>query len=51
SLVQLVTPGELARHRYWKGGQDALVRLHIGLESPADLIADLTQALERAAGR
>ncbi|AZY50683.1 cystathionine beta-lyase [Bordetella avium] len=49
SLVQLVTPGELARHQYWQGGSDALVRLHIGLESPADLIADLAQALDRAA--
>jgi len=26
----------------WKGG--ALIRLHIGLEDPADLIADLQQA-------
>ncbi|OZI55101.1 cystathionine beta-lyase [Bordetella genomosp. 5] len=50
SLVQLVTPGELARHAYWTGGNDALVRLHIGLESPADVIADLEQALARAAG-
>jgi cystathionine beta-lyase len=48
SLVQWVTPGELARHQYWTGGEHALVRLHIGLENPADLIADLTQALEQA---
>ncbi|MVW72902.1 cystathionine beta-lyase [Bordetella sp. 15P40C-2] len=48
SLVQWVTPGELARHCYWTGGDHALVRLHIGLENPADLIADLTQALEQA---
>ena len=30
----------------WDGG--ALARLHIGLEDPADLIADLGQALEKA---
>lgn len=49
SLVQWVAPGELARHHYWQGGEHALVRLHIGLEDPRDLIADLTQALEQAA--
>lgn len=48
SLVQLVGPSELARHHYWDGGEDAVVRLHIGLESPADVIADLAQALDRA---
>jgi len=48
SLVQWVTPGELARHRYWCGGDHSLVRLHIGLEHPADLIADLTQAFAQA---
>ncbi|OZI41716.1 cystathionine beta-lyase [Bordetella genomosp. 4] len=48
SLVQWVTRGELARHRYWTGGDHALVRLHIGLENPADVIADLTQALDQA---
>ncbi|OZI16740.1 cystathionine beta-lyase [Bordetella genomosp. 7] len=49
SLVQWVTRGELARHQYWTGADDALVRLHIGLEDPRDLIADLKQALEAAA--
>ncbi len=49
SLVQLVSPKDLARHAYWQGGDAPVVRLHIGLESPADVIADLTQALERAA--
>lgn len=49
SLVQWVTPGELARHCYWSGGEHALVRLHIGLEDPRDLIADLAQALQAAA--
>jgi cystathionine beta-lyase len=48
SLVQLVTPAELARHAYWSEGDLALVRLHIGLEDPRDVIADLTQALEAA---
>jgi len=49
SLVQWVTPGELARHCYWAGAEHALVRLHIGLEDPRDLIADLAQALQAAA--
>ncbi|MGE4436453.1 cystathionine beta-lyase [Achromobacter sp.] len=49
SLVQLVSPKDLAHHRYWGEGENALVRLHIGLESPQDIIADLTQALEKAA--
>lgn len=48
SLVQLVTPAELARHAYWPEGDLALVRLHIGLEDTRDVIADLTQALEVA---
>jgi len=50
SLVQLVTPAELARHRYWQEGDLAVVRLHIGLEAPEDLMADLAQALEAAKG-
>ncbi|MGE8619567.1 MAG: cystathionine beta-lyase [Achromobacter spanius] len=49
SLVQLVSPKDLSKHRYWGEGDNALVRLHIGLESPDDIIADLTQALEEAA--
>lgn len=48
SLVQWVTPGELARHRYWTGENNALVRLHIGLENTEDVIADLAQALDQA---
>jgi len=48
SLVQLVEPRALALHDYWDGGPDAVVRLHIGLESTADLIADITQALDAA---
>ncbi len=46
SLVQLVDHATLQPHGYWQGGDHAVVRLHIGLESPADLIADITQALE-----
>ncbi len=47
--MQLVSGKDLAKHRYWGEGDNALVRLHIGLESPDDIIADLTQALEKAA--
>lgn len=46
SLVQLVDQALLAPHAYWQGGDQAVVRLHIGLESPPDLIADLAQALD-----
>ncbi len=49
SLVQLVDHGALQVHGYWSRNANAIVRLHIGLESPADLIADLAQALDRAA--
>jgi cystathionine beta-lyase len=48
SLVQLVDTGTLAAHRYWDGAGQSVVRLHIGLEAPADIIADLKQALDRA---
>lgn len=50
SLVQLVDHGALRVHGYWSGNENAIVRLHIGLESPQDLIADLTQALDVAVG-
>jgi cystathionine beta-lyase len=46
SLVQWVSPGALSSHRYWTEGDQAVVRLHIGLESVDDLIADLNQAFE-----
>lgn len=49
SLVQLVDPGLLRGHSYWPQTEDALVRLHIGLESAQDLCADLAQALDKAA--
>lgn len=45
SLVQLVEPGAIAVHSYWSKSGNAIVRLHIGLEDPADLIADIQQAL------
>jgi len=49
SLVQLVSPNDLSRHTYWQEGDLAAVRLHIGLEDPRDLIADLERALQIAA--
>ncbi|WP_343737747.1 cystathionine beta-lyase [Achromobacter sp.] len=49
SLVQLVSPKDLSKHGYWGEGENPVVRLHIGLESPEDIIADLTQAFEQAA--
>lgn len=48
SLVQLVEPGALAVHSYWDRSENAIVRLHIGLEDPQDLIADLDQAMSAA---
>lgn len=45
SLVQWVSPEVLKNHRYWHEHGKALIRLHIGLESVDDLIADLDQAL------
>jgi cystathionine beta-lyase len=47
SLVQWVDPHTLAAHAYWQHNPNALIRLHIGLESASDLIADLSQALEK----
>ena len=48
----LVAPSNIGRYsrvaRPWRGGP--LVRLQIGLEDPADLYADLAQALERING-
>ncbi len=49
SLVQLVEPSTLKGHSYWPNDGHAVVRLHIGLESPQDLIDDLAQALQAAA--
>jgi cystathionine beta-lyase len=47
SLVQWVDPHTLAAHAYWQHNPHALIRLHIGLESASDLIADLAQALDK----
>ncbi|SHG89333.1 cystathionine beta-lyase [Pollutimonas bauzanensis] len=47
SLVLAAAPGRLAEHSYWQGTRP-VVRLHIGLEDPDDLIADLDQALAAA---
>lgn len=45
----LAVPGEFTRTATnWSGGP--LIRLHIGLEDPSDLIADLDQAFRLAAG-
>lgn len=49
SLVQLVEPSALRVHGYWQDDGNAVVRLHVGLESADDLIADLAQALDAAA--
>lgn len=49
SLVQWVDPAALASHGYWhEVASPSIVRMHIGLESPADLIADIAQALDAA---
>lgn len=48
SLVQLVGVDLLSPHSYWSGSANPIVRLHAGLESADDLIADLEQALQQA---
>ncbi|MFA5490409.1 MAG: PLP-dependent aspartate aminotransferase family protein, partial [Candidimonas sp.] len=48
SLVQLVDHDALASHGYWDRQGHAVVRLHVGLESVDDLIADIGQALDKA---
>lgn len=48
SLVQLVEPSALRVHGYWPDDGNPVVRLHVGLESADDLIADIGQALEAA---
>lgn len=54
SLVQWVRPEGLAHHSYssegTRAGDNQVVRLHIGLESADDLIADLQQAYDKAFG-
>ncbi|MCP1403489.1 cystathionine beta-lyase [Achromobacter insolitus] len=46
SLALEAAPERLAEHRYWRDGllASSVVRLHIGLESPLDLIGDLERA-------
>ncbi|ETD70036.1 cystathionine beta-lyase [Pelistega indica] len=48
SLVDMVDVSFLKNHAYWNASYPSLVRLHIGLESVEDLIADLSQALDKA---
>lgn len=50
SLTQLVEPSALALHDYWRdgGGDRSVVRMHIGLEAPQDLMADLDRAFQLA---
>jgi len=49
SLVQWVDLETLGEHSYWHQAEHAVLRLHIGLESADDLIADLAQALDSCA--
>ncbi|MFA7474923.1 MAG: PLP-dependent aspartate aminotransferase family protein [Castellaniella sp.] len=56
SLITQVESSALASHGYWSSVADermrkgTVLRLHIGLEDSADLIADLAQAFEAARG-
>lgn len=50
SLALIAAPERLREHSAWHG-TDPVVRLHVGLEDPQDLIADLGQALEHAHSR
>jgi len=47
SLALIAAPERLREHSHWKGTAP-VVRLHVGLEDPADLVADLDQAFEQA---
>ena len=46
SLALEASPERLAEHSFWQqgAGKASVVRLHIGLESPLDLIDDLDRA-------
>lgn len=48
SLALIAPPERLAAYRSWTSTQP-VVRLHIGLEDPQDLIADVEQAFAKAA--
>ncbi|MDA8523128.1 cystathionine beta-lyase [Acidovorax sp. NCPPB 4044] len=50
SLALVASPDRLREHSAWRGTQP-VVRLHVGLEDPDDLIADLDQAFARVASR
>lgn len=50
SLALVAQPERLREHSAW-GGTEPVVRLHIGLEEPQDLIGDLAQAFGKAASR
>ena len=50
SLALIAAPERLREHSFWTGSQP-VVRLHIGLEDPVDLIADLTQAFDKLSTR
>lgn len=50
SLALVAQPERLREHSAWAGTQP-VVRLHVGLEDPADLIADLHQAFARVEAR
>ena len=47
SLILPSDPASIRTARKWRGGP--LIRLHIGLEDPADLIADLEAGFARLA--
>lgn len=44
SLALIAAPERLSEHSAWSGAQP-VVRLHIGLEDPSDLVNDLKQAM------
>jgi cystathionine beta-lyase len=46
SLALVAPLSRVREHSYWRG-DEPVVRLHIGLEDPTDLIADLRQAFHR----
>lgn len=46
SLAITAAPERLREHSHWRS-ETPVVRLHVGLEDPADLIADLAHALAR----
>jgi cystathionine beta-lyase len=48
SLALIAPAARLASHSCWRGGAP-VVRLHVGLEDPRDLIDDLAQAFRRIA--